>query len=65
MEHRLVYDGSRKKTFLFGGVDFQGCIVQNHPGYGDFWEWDGTDWRQLQSADPDGDGDPVLAGITP
>ena len=37
--HAMAYDAARQRVVLFGGAG-------NMTGYGDTWEWDGSDWTQ-------------------
>lgn len=55
--HAMVFDPVRARTVLFGGhVPFQGLI------YNDTWEWNGTQWLQIQTATtPPGGGDFAMA----
>lgn len=43
--HTLSYDASRGIIVLFGGVSFNGGFLG--ASFGDVWEWNGTDWRQI------------------
>lgn len=43
--HSLVYDPVRKRIVLIGGQ-----IGDNGPPLDDTWEWDGTSWREVQTA---------------
>ncbi len=43
--HALGYDGSRKRTMLFGGAAGGGVL-------GDTWAWDGSVWTQLEDIGP-------------
>src|SRR5262249_34864540 len=42
-QHSLAFDSARGRIVLFGGVS-------STPGIrlADTWEWDGTDWQQIQ-----------------
>jgi len=40
----LCFDSARGKGVLFGG-----SALGSYPYYSDLWEWDGTDWSQIQT----------------
>ena len=42
--HAMVYDSTRKRTVLFGGV-----VSASGTQTGDVWEWDGATWRSFAS----------------
>jgi len=44
--HAMAYDSARGKVVLFGGHYYDGT----HNALNDTWEWDGTDWTQLNPA---------------
>ncbi len=49
--HAMVYDTHRKKTILYGGVDkvdYFDFSIDLHL-YTDLWEWDGYEWKQIDS----------------
>ncbi len=52
--HAMAYDSERKKTILFGGGDKvylpQFRIVSDMIWYTDVWEWDGVEWKQVESS---------------
>jgi hypothetical protein len=41
----MAYDKARKRIVLFGGGNINGRL-------GDTWEWNGTDWVQIQATGP-------------
>jgi hypothetical protein len=50
--HAMAYDGVRQRVLLYGGLLGE---VDNHGtlrGTGDTWEWDGSDWTQIEDAGP-------------
>jgi hypothetical protein len=49
--HAMAYDTARGRVVLFGG---QGMLVPSMQSvtYGDTWEWDGTNWRQVATTGP-------------
>jgi hypothetical protein len=46
----LVYDETRQRILLFGGTGQPGNYYGDN---NDSWEWDGTTWTDVTSADPD------------
>jgi len=48
----LAYDSTRGVMVLFGGMG------SSYPPFSDTWEYDGTSWREVIPADPEGDGNP-------
>lgn len=42
----FVYDASRRRTVLFGGINSEDKNVD------DTWEWDGSAWKQMTGAGP-------------
>jgi hypothetical protein len=48
MGHALAYDSALHRTVLFGGAA-NGSLV---PCLGDTWEYDGTNWNQVQTTPP-------------
>jgi hypothetical protein len=51
--HAMAYDSRRQKVVLFGGsTEFYLVVNQKPPVtyYGDTWEWDGKDWREVTPA---------------
>ncbi len=57
----MVYDASRARVVLFGGVDTQssdGCDGAGTVLCAHTWEWNGASWQRRQPEDPENDGDP-------
>ena len=44
--HAMVYDAARERVVLFGGLGADRSYL------GDTWEWDGSQWRQLELPAP-------------
>jgi hypothetical protein len=44
--HAMAYDSARKVTVMFGGSSGGDDATFN-----DTWEWDGTDWKEIQSTE--------------
>jgi len=40
MSHALAYDSRRERVVLYGGSN-------GTQTFGDTWEWDGANWRQV------------------
>ena len=57
----LAYDPHRHVTVLFGGqTGFWDDCTPNESEYcGDTWEYNGTSWKKVLVADPEGDGNPT------
>lgn len=54
VSHEMAYDPERGVTILFGGevrTDFDGTQYLKRTLYGDLWEYDGQEWRQIQAAE--------------
>lgn len=43
--HSIVYDSSRQRSVVFGGITVR-------PSFFDLWEWDGTNWSGIRSKNP-------------
>ena len=52
--HVMAYDSARQRTLL----GFGSTSNDQPPFAHDLWEWNGQSWRQLSTADPEGDDDP-------
>lgn len=48
---RAVFDYTRNKVIMFGGLA-GGPLGLNSTFYNEVWEWDGTNWRQLDADKP-------------
>jgi hypothetical protein len=46
--HAMAYDSLRQRTVLFGGATGTGAASE----LGDTWEWDGSNWRQIDVPGP-------------
>jgi hypothetical protein len=57
-EAAMAYDKNRQKVIMYGGADIVEASSYLSPK-GDIWEFNGTSWHELVTADPDGDGDPT------
>jgi hypothetical protein len=44
--HVMAFGPVRQRTMLFSGSSFDGRVVTN---YDDTWEWDGTQWTQIEA----------------
>lgn len=42
--HAMAYDSRRVRTVLFGGMTMANTLINST------WEWDGTDWKQITTA---------------
>lgn len=54
VSHEMAYDPERGVTILFGGevrTGFDGTQYLERTLYGDLWEYDGEEWRQIQAAE--------------
>jgi len=49
--HAMVYDSMRGVTVLFGGLN--GGNERSSVEFGDTWEWDGIQWRQVADTGPE------------
>lgn len=50
--HAMAYLTDRERTLVAFGSGASELYLSDH------WEWDGTSWRELAIADPEGDGNP-------
>jgi hypothetical protein len=48
--HAMVYDSAREVVVLFGGLN--GGNSRDSVEFGDTWEWDGIQWRQVADTGP-------------
>ena len=50
----MAYDSHRGRTVIFGGFEYSAPDFPLHTGALSYkvWEWDGTNWREAQSASP-------------
>ena len=44
----MAYDAARQRVVLFGGYYYDG----SYHYFGDTWEWNGTDWKQISTTGP-------------
>lgn len=62
MSAGLAYDPLRRRTMLFGGIQFYGLLgsqcEDGVPECGRLWQWDGAEWLEPDVVDPEDDGNP-------
>ena len=60
----LIWVPQRDKVLLFGGRAPFDCGDGTRECQ-DVWEWDGAAWREVERADPEGDGSPEPRRLDP
>jgi hypothetical protein len=60
--HAMAYDAARQRVLLFGGLLGDAGADGLLHGAGDTWEWDGSDWTQIEDVGPGARQSHAMAG---